>query len=93
MATRVKSVSEAEILSTVMASKKPWLSKEAANSLLQMRFTAAQERRMHELADKNNAGTISPAEKAEMESFLRVGNFLSIVQSKARLSLKADARQ
>jgi hypothetical protein len=92
MANRTKGYSEADILNVILAPDEPTLSAEAARSFLKMRFSAEQERRMHELADKNNAGTISAAEKTEMDSFLRVGNFLSLIQSKARLSLKASMR-
>ena len=43
---------------------------------------------MMELADKNNRGTLSAAERQEMEKYARVGNFLDLLQAKARLSLK-----
>lgn len=84
---------DADILQLVVAPQEPALAPSAAESLLKLHFTDAQIVRMHELADKNNAGTISSTERAEMESYARVGNFLSLIQSKARLSLKSHAEK
>ena len=89
MVSRIKNSSEAEILSKIVGPQKASLSAPAAKSLLKLRFTSAQERRMRELAEKNSDGTITGSERNEMEDFARVGNFLSLIQSKARLSLRA----
>jgi hypothetical protein len=83
---------DADILQVVVAPQEPALEPSAAQSLLKLHFTDAQVARMHELADKNNAGTITAAERLEMESYSRVGNFLSLVQSKARLSLQSRGK-
>jgi hypothetical protein len=88
METDSQMISEGEILSVVVAPERPSLTVDAAQSLLELRFSPTQIERMHELADKNNAGTLTSSERAEMESYARVGNFLSLIQSKARLSLK-----
>lgn len=85
------SPTEFGILETVVAPENGSFGPEAAKSLLQLQFSNDQVQRMHELAEKNNAGALSDAERGEMESYARVGNFLSLVQSKARRSLKADA--
>jgi len=42
---------------------------------------------MEELAAMNRVDAISPSEREEMEKFMRVGNFLSVIKAKARLSL------
>ena len=42
---------------------------------------------MNELANKNRQGTLTDAERTEMEQYLGVGNFLNLMQAKARLSL------
>ncbi len=75
---------DADILQVVVAPQEPVLDPPAAESLLKLHFTDTQIARMHELADKNNLGTITAVESAEMESYARVGNFLSLIQSKAR---------
>jgi hypothetical protein len=89
MSTASNFVSEAEILQAVVAPQEPELEPNVARSILTFHFTAAQCARMTELADKNNEGTITPAERTEMENFARVGNFLSLIQSKARISLQS----
>ena len=61
---------------------------DAAEAILSLRFAASDELRMRELMEKNNQGTISEAEQAEMEAFRRVGAFLAIAQAKARLHLQ-----
>ena len=60
----------------------------AAQAILSVEFTEQDRERMSELADKNNKGTITEDEKVEMEGYRRVGTFLALVQSKARLALK-----
>jgi hypothetical protein len=44
--------------------------------------------RIRDLLQKNNAGTLSPAEKSNLDKYLRVGQFLDLMQAKARLSLR-----
>jgi len=48
----------------------------------------AATRRIQELLEKNNGGTIEPSERAELDKYLRVGQFLDLIQAKARLSLQ-----
>ena len=64
------------------------LSRESARAILELRFSESADARMHELLEKNSLGELSDAERAEMESYSRVGNFLALMQAKARLSLK-----
>jgi hypothetical protein len=61
------------------------VSPDAAQAVLSIHFSALDEKRMRELMEKNNQGTITPEEQAEMEAFRRIGSFLAIVQAKARL--------
>jgi hypothetical protein len=53
-----------------------------------MRFTEKQRARMLDLADRNSAGALSPAEREEMENFANVGSVLSIMHARARLALR-----
>lgn len=46
---------------------------------------------MHELAVKNQDDALTPAEKDELESYLRVSYFLDLMHAKARTSLKKHA--
>jgi hypothetical protein len=78
---------ESEILEQVIQSDTAGLSPEAAQVLLQFRFNSGAVARMNELAEKNRAGTIEPSERAILERYVRVGNFLNLIQAKARCAL------
>lgn len=66
---------------------------ESARAVLSIRFASDDEARMRDLMDRNNRGTITPDEQAEMEAFRRVGAFLAIAQAKARLALKQSGNE
>jgi uncharacterized protein YnzC (UPF0291/DUF896 family) len=48
---------------------------------------------MNELADKSQEGDLTPQEHVEVESYRRVGHWLSIMKSKSRQSLQAAGVQ
>lgn len=81
-------VSEADILRDVLGGEQGDLSPEVARSMLGWKFTERATARMTQLASRNNEGTITDEERAELEKYLRVGSFINLVQAKARLSLK-----
>ena len=81
-------ISEADILSEVVAPGEPGLPIASARSILDLRFNAAAISRMNELAEMNRQDTISDLQRAEMQKYTRVGNFLNLMQAKARLSLQ-----
>jgi len=78
---------EAEIWARLMRAQKVELPVAAAEFLLSINFQEDDRRRMLELADRSEAGTLTLEEAAEFDSYLHIGNFLAIVQSKARLAL------
>jgi hypothetical protein len=85
-------ISESDILNEMVSPDVQDFPPEAAQALLSLRFTARAVERMDELAEKNRLDAISPGEKEEMAKFMRVGNLLSFLKAKARLSLsKHDA--
>ena len=45
---------------------------------------------MNRLAARNRAGKLKPQEEEELNNFIRVGQTLGILQSKARRSLKVQ---
>jgi hypothetical protein len=63
-----------------------------ARCLVRLEFTPEEKMRMHELAAKARAGTLSEVEQEETRSFERVGNLLALIKSKARQRLKNAAR-
>ena len=81
-------LTEADILSEVVAPGEPTLSQEFARAVLSVRFNDGATNRIRELLQKNNAGTITSTERADLEKYMRVGQFLDLMQAKARLSLQ-----
>ena len=80
--------SEAAIWARLMQAQKDELSSEAAEFLLTINFDEADRRRMRRLAERSEAGTLTVEEQAEFDGYLHIGNFLAVMQSKARLVLK-----
>jgi len=78
---------ESEILEQVIEPDAVGMSPETAQALLRFRFNTAAVARMNELAEKNRQGTITPSERALLERYLRVGNFLNLIHAKARCAL------
>jgi hypothetical protein len=80
--------SEAAIFSRVLEPEKPMLSHDAARSILALDFTTADRERMNTLAAKARAGELTDDENEELDNYVRVGDLLAIMQSKARRSLR-----
>jgi len=80
--------SEMAILRRVVNSDHRVLSADAARALLRMRFSASDRGRMNRLAAKNRQGKLKSEEEIELSNYIRVGQTLGILQSKARRSLK-----
>jgi len=78
---------EADIWARLMRAQKDELSTEAAEFLLSIDFEEDDRRRMLELAERSEAGTLTAEEEAEFDGYLHVGNFLAMMQSKARVAL------
>jgi hypothetical protein len=64
------------------------LSPEAARSILSLDFTQEDKGRMHDLAAKARAGSLTAAEQEDLRNYERVGNLLALIKSKARQRLK-----
>ena len=58
------------------------------DSILALDFTQADHDRMNALAAKAQSGALSKAEDEELDNYLRVGDLLAIMQSKARRTLQ-----
>jgi hypothetical protein len=79
--------SEAAILSRVIQGSKLSLSPEAARVLGQLAFTKQDRKKMHELAVKNQKGSISQEEERELNSYIRIGRFLDLLAAKVAKAL------
>ncbi len=88
MPTTVIASKEATIWMRVIEPEKNMLSREAAHSLLGLKFSEEDKARMNELAQKNREGRLSAEERLELESYVKVGDVLSLLHLKARKSLK-----
>jgi hypothetical protein len=67
------------------------LNVEAARKLTRSKADAETQARIDELARKCNEGELSPAERAEYERYVAVGNIVAILQAWARLLLSKDS--
>jgi hypothetical protein len=80
---------ESAILARLVQCHSEPVTPEVANYLLAFAFEPQDVRRMDELAERNRGGMLTAEERVEIESYLHVSNLLSIMQSKARRSLKS----
>lgn len=64
-----------------------------ARSVLAWKFPKPDLDRVRKLQNKNNTATLSDAERRELETYVRVGQFVAVMQAKARLTLKKRLRK
>ena len=64
------------------------LTEELADALLRLRADAQVQARYDELADKNSEGTLTPRQRAELQSLVRANSFLSLLKAEARAFLR-----
>jgi hypothetical protein len=64
-----------------------------ARQLLKFGFSDEDKARMHELAFRNQSGSLSIREQQELHSYANAGCLLGILHSKARQALKQSARK
>lgn len=81
---------EATIWSRLLRAKESQ-SREVAEYLPSIDFEKSDLERMNFLAERSREGTLTPAEAAELDSYLHVGSLLSILQSKARRLLRSES--
>ena len=76
------------ILGRVLANGKGGLSATMARHLLRLRFSDEDIARMNDLAERNQDGLLSAAEREELGSYVKVGHIIAILQSEARQALR-----
>ena len=81
--------SEMSILRRIVDPEEPFPSEEVARAVMRWTFCPADVRRMNRLAEKSREGKLSSAEEQLLNNYIRVGQTLGILQSKARRSLRA----
>jgi hypothetical protein len=82
------SSSEAAIIGRLIKPDHGDFSPKAARELLSLQFGEEDQARMRELSLKAQEGTLTASEQADVESYRRVGYWLGILWSRARISLK-----
>src|SRR5262249_10538627 len=65
------------------------LTPDAARYLLRLDFRETDHARMEELAARAQAGALSSEERTDYEEYLRAGNLLALMQSRARSALRS----
>jgi hypothetical protein len=77
----------AEVLERTIKPEQADLPQEAARYFLELRFGETDRARMNELASRARSGTLSAQEETELSNYMRLGWFMDLLKSKARLSL------
>ena len=77
-----------EILSRIVDPEEGNLTPDAAHSILKLKLDERDRLRAHELAVKNQEGTLTAEEESEIEAYQRVGRLMDLLRAKARRSLK-----
>jgi hypothetical protein len=88
MRTKVTAVA---MLGNVMEPLGRCLNSDSARRILALRAGPAASRRLATLAHKCDAGRITPEERAEYQLYVEVGDFVAVLQAKARRFLAGQA--
>ncbi len=84
---------EVTILARIFDDERGLLPLALARSLVDADFSERDKARMHDLAVRNQSDALSPSEKEELIGFAKAGTLLSILQSKARRTLKSKRKK
>jgi len=88
-AQKITGNTEAAIITRMIHPERADLPNDTAKAILGLfSLDQADLDRMHELAVQNQNDTLTPAEKVELENYLRVSYFVDLMHAKARLSLQ-----
>ena len=83
-------ITEADILNEIIEPRHSRFSRQVAEEFLSLCSNESARERIRELLRKNNAGLISETEQTTLQNYLRVVEFLDLLQAKARVSLLQD---
>jgi hypothetical protein len=78
-------------MESMLSSVADTLDVNALKALVEMRASVEAAERMDWLAERANEGLLTEEERHEYHSAISFGNFLGLLQSKARLKLKSVA--
>ena len=80
--------SDSSILERVISPDRGGLSAELARHILSFDFPPSDHARYEELSEKASEGTLTETERAELEEYLDINDFLAILKAKANASLR-----
>jgi hypothetical protein len=85
---------EVTILARILGNENGQLPADLARYILDLNVSERDKARMHDLAVRNQADALTPAEKEELLGFAKATSLLSILKSKARrtLGIKLETR-
>jgi hypothetical protein len=83
---------EAQIWTRIVQPDEDLLSPAAAESLLRLKFAEQDIARMNDLAEKNRQGLLTEEERKDLESYVRVGDILTLLHLKARRAMDRRPR-
>lgn len=81
-------VSQSAILDRIIEPQHGGFSAEHARYVLSLDFLPEERARYAELSDKAQTGSLNSSEQTDLDDFLSVNALLTILQSKARTSLR-----
>jgi hypothetical protein len=82
------SSSEIAIFARLLKIDKGDLSHKLARYVLTLGFDEEDQARMRDLAERNQAASLSPEEQEELQNYVKAGHLLALLHSKARKSLQ-----
>lgn len=82
---------ETAIFGRLIEPEREELTPDVARYILSLCFPKADQKRMNQLAAKARAGTLTKREDDELKEYLRAGNLVSLLKSRARKALKSAA--
>ena len=83
----MKKTQNCRVLEALLEPVSSSLNEEAARKLIGLKADRKAQVRMAKLADKCNEGVLTAAERSEYEFYVMVGDFIAILQAKARVLL------
>ena len=82
---------EAAIVSRIVDPEKGDLPKDIARGFLRLSLDQSDLDRLHELVVRNQDDALTPAEKTELESHMRISLLVDLMRAKALCTLKKHA--
>lgn len=80
--------SEIAIFARLLEAEGGQMRRDLARYVLGLGFNDDDQRRMLDLAARNQDGALSLEEQRELQSYVKAGHLLALLHSKARMSLK-----